>query len=209
MGKILSTITKPVRDFNVEARAHAVISKERPTAAPRYKVDQEQYKLIMKEYPDALQESLKKNEELDKHLKNVFLTSYDPVVKDRNPRQNINLEKPLPLDRSATTPFEYGFHEPKRIPLGKITLRKVLRFISEHHVDSKVNNAAKIAEDYLLPEKTVENILKYFKMYEIYIPTERKVKATFAGPTVLRKQIRSSDGQKLLGTFAKNKKDML
>lgn len=45
-------------------------------------------------------------------------------------------------------------------------------------------------------------------MYEIYVPTERKVKATFAGPVVPRKQI-SSDGQKLLGTFAKNKKDML
>ncbi|KAK9736447.1 Uncharacterized protein family (UPF0240) [Popillia japonica] len=208
MGKILSILTRPVRNFNVEARAHAVISKEKPNAAPRHKVDQEQYRLMLKEYPDALQESLKKNEKLDKHLKNVFLTSYDPVVKDRNRQENINLEKPLPLDKSATVPFEYGFYEPKRIPLGRITLRKVMRFISEHHVDSKANNATKIAEDYLLPEKTVENILKYFKMYEIYVPTERKVKATFAGPVVPRKQI-SSDGQKLLGTFAKNKKDML
>lgn len=124
-----------------------------------------------------MQESLKKNEKLDKHLKNVFLTSYDPVVsvsyfnlnisrfflvylfkvKDRNRQENINLEKPLPLDKSATVPFEYGFYEPKRIPLGRITLRKVMRFISEHHVDSKANNATKIAEDYLLPEKTVGN----------------------------------------------------
>lgn len=48
MGKILSILTRPVRNFNVEARAHAVISKEKPNAAPRHKVDQEQYRLMLK-----------------------------------------------------------------------------------------------------------------------------------------------------------------
>lgn len=66
-------------------------------------------------------------------------------------------DKPLPLSRTSTPEFEYGFHEPKRVALGKVTLRKALRFISEHHADSKTYNAVKIAEDYLLPEKTVGN----------------------------------------------------
>ncbi|GJQ81581.1 hypothetical protein Trydic_g9956 [Trypoxylus dichotomus] len=208
MGKILSLITKPVRDFNIEARAHAVISKEKPSVAPRHKVDQENYERMLKDYPDTLKESLKKNEQLDKHLKNVFLTSHDPVSKDEIAKTKINSEKPLPLDRTTQPDFEYGFYEPKRIPLGKVTLRKALQFISEHHVDAKTNNATKIAEEYLLPEKTVESILRYFKMYELYIPQERKVKATFAGPAVPRKRI-TTENQKLLGSFTKNKKDAL
>lgn len=40
-------------------------------------------------------------------------------------------------------------------------------------------------------------------MYEIYIPKERKAKATFAGPVVPRKQI-TTEGQKLLGSSTKN-----
>lgn len=35
----------------------------------------------------------------------------------------------------------------------------------------------------------LENIVKYFKIYEVYIPTEHKVKAKFAGPLVTRKQV--------------------
>ncbi|KRT82936.1 hypothetical protein AMK59_4517 [Oryctes borbonicus] len=155
-----------------------------------------------------MKESLIKNVQLEKYLKNVFLTSHDPVSKDTNLSKNINPEKPLPLDRTAQPDFEYGFYEPKHIPLGKVTLRKVFKFISEHHVDAKVNNATRIAEEYLLPEKTIENILKYFKMYELYIPKERKVKATFAGPVVPRKRF-ITEKQKLLESFAKNKKDAL
>lgn len=48
MGKILSTITKPVRDFNIESRAHAVISKEKPIVAPKHKADQQNYERVLK-----------------------------------------------------------------------------------------------------------------------------------------------------------------
>lgn len=48
MGKVLSIITKPIRDFNIESRAHAVISKEKPTVAPKHKSDQITYERIMK-----------------------------------------------------------------------------------------------------------------------------------------------------------------
>jgi NADH dehydrogenase [ubiquinone] 1 alpha subcomplex assembly factor 4 len=36
MGKILSVIQRKVNRFNVENRAHRVISKDKPTAAPKH-----------------------------------------------------------------------------------------------------------------------------------------------------------------------------
>jgi NADH dehydrogenase [ubiquinone] 1 alpha subcomplex assembly factor 4 len=36
MGKVLSVIKRKVNRFNVENRAHRVISKDKPTPAPKY-----------------------------------------------------------------------------------------------------------------------------------------------------------------------------
>lgn len=39
MGKVISKVSHPFRNFNVESRAHKIISKEKPIAAPKYKND--------------------------------------------------------------------------------------------------------------------------------------------------------------------------
>lgn len=36
MGKVFSVVTRPLKNFNVESRAHKIISKEKPVAAPHY-----------------------------------------------------------------------------------------------------------------------------------------------------------------------------
>lgn len=48
MGKVLTTLARPIKNFNLESRAHKVISKEKPTPAPKYKIDAEQYEQILK-----------------------------------------------------------------------------------------------------------------------------------------------------------------
>lgn len=48
MGKVLSLMTKPIREFNIESRAHAAISKEKPTLAPRHKADELNYERLLK-----------------------------------------------------------------------------------------------------------------------------------------------------------------
>lgn len=102
MGKVGSKIAHPFKNFNVEGRAHQIISKEKPTPAPKHKSDEVNvdnlikgntscnlYKtlvlidislLIYLEYPDIYEESLKKNESLDKHLRDVYVKSHDPDV---------------------------------------------------------------------------------------------------------------------------------
>jgi len=45
-SRVLNTATKVFRDFNVENRAHRVISKEKPTPAPRYPADEKELERI-------------------------------------------------------------------------------------------------------------------------------------------------------------------
>lgn len=47
MGKAISTLSKPIREFNIESRAHKVISKDKPNRAPLPKASEiayEEYK---------------------------------------------------------------------------------------------------------------------------------------------------------------------
>lgn len=50
MGKVFSIASKPFREFNIESRAHKVISKGKPTPAPKYKSDELDYERILKGY---------------------------------------------------------------------------------------------------------------------------------------------------------------
>ncbi|CAH2012259.1 unnamed protein product [Acanthoscelides obtectus] len=187
MGKVLSSIRHPFRNFNLESRAHKVISQEKPKPAPWRHTDQIEIERLMKEHTKEYEESLQKHEELDKHLKQVYVTSTNP---DEIPnKKNENPDRPLPTDRTTVQPFLYGMKEPERIPAGKSSLKGILELISLHQNDPKIYNAKKIAEDTMIPENTIKNILKYYRVFEVYIPQERQVKAKFAGPSLPRVEI--------------------
>nr|XP_022921279.1 protein NDUFAF4 homolog [Onthophagus taurus] len=198
MGKTISKIiTKPIREFNIESRAHKVISQPKPTPAPKYKSDELSYQQMLKNQPEEFKKALEKDDGLDKRLKDVFIRSHDPMVKHES-QGTTNPDRPLPTSRTYVDSGDYGFYEPKKVPLGRVTLRNVVKFISDHQSDKKTFSASKIAEQYLLPEDTTNHILKYYKMYEVYIPQERDVKAKFAGPTVARKKITVHNKLKML-----------
>lgn len=48
MGGLVSKATRPFRNFNIESRAEKVISKEKPTPAPKHKSSQMDYERILK-----------------------------------------------------------------------------------------------------------------------------------------------------------------
>lgn len=48
MGKALSTIANPFKNFNLESRAHKVISQSKPIPAPKYKKDELDFDRLMK-----------------------------------------------------------------------------------------------------------------------------------------------------------------
>lgn len=66
-----------------------------------------------------------------------------------------NPERPLPLNRKIVEDFDYGFKEPEKVPLGRVTLRNALKFINDNQSNPKEYSAVKIANEYLLPEETV------------------------------------------------------
>lgn len=185
MGKALSVLTGPFKNFNLESRAHKIISRDKPVPAPRHKKDQIDVDQLIRDHPDVYAESLKKHEVLDKHLKDVYVSSFDP---DKTPKPDTDPERPLPVNRSQVEDYEYGFKEPERVPPGKTTLRNVVKFLTDHQLDPRIFTIQKISDDYLLPEPTVSKILQHFRVLEIYIP-QQPTKAKFAGPGVPRYHI--------------------
>ncbi|XP_044259412.1 protein NDUFAF4 homolog [Tribolium madens] len=183
MGKVMSMMGRPFRNFNIESRAHKIISKDKPTPAPKHKSDQLDYERLIKEYPQEFMEGQKKHEQLDNYLKDVYVTSHDP-----NPtqEQKINPDRPLPLNRRQVEDFEYGVKEPKDIPEGKATLKQILKFVTDHQNDHRLHSVEAISKEYKIPKETTKNVLKYFKVFEVYLPEQRKVRAKFAGPSVPR-----------------------
>ncbi|KAF5284485.1 hypothetical protein FQA39_LY17020 [Lamprigera yunnana] len=174
---------RPIRDYNIESRAHKVISKDKPTPAPKHQINQKHYAQLLKEHPNPEVEALK-DETLYKRLRDVYVTSQDVT-----PISPISSNKPLPLVRKNIDEPEFGYHEPKRISLGRVTLKSAVEFISQHHLNAREHSISTISDKYKLPEETVKNIIEYFKVYEVYIPSEKKSKTNFFGPTVPRKQI--------------------
>lgn len=194
MGALVTRALRPIRSFNIENRAHRVISKEKPTPAPRYADNIEDLKRTLEYEPDITNKLDKKDPGLDNRLRDVYVTSHgrpeDDVTREIRERRNQN--RPLPQDRAMLEDFEFGFKEPERVQYGKTTLRHVMDFISAHQTDPKQITAAKIAFEYKMKEEDVGHILKYFKTFEVYIPETKKTPAIFAGPTQIRKQIEQS-----------------
>ncbi|XP_026499384.2 protein NDUFAF4 homolog [Vanessa tameamea] len=200
MGALVSKALRPIKSFNIENRAHQVISKEKPEVAPRYPSTAEELKRVHEIDPELDSKLDKKDTELDARLKDVYVTSYgkpeDDVTKEK---QQKGLERPLPQNRGLVPDFDFGLMEPAKIPYGKTTLRHAIDYISSHQVNPEEVTAAKIAHEYKMKEEDVENILKYFRTYDVYLPETKQAPAVFAGPSELRKQLYKSDVKKIVG----------
>ncbi|XP_050315345.1 protein NDUFAF4 homolog [Anthonomus grandis grandis] len=195
MGRAISKIKHPWRDFNLESRAEKVISNPVKTAAPRHKKDALDLERMKQEYPEVFAESLRKNETLDKYLKDVYVVSNEekPVEK----ALETNPSRALPQDRAQPEPYLFGHKEPDVIPPGKTTLRNALKFISQHQNEPRKYTPEHIANEHNIPEDVVKKILENYRVFQIYEPQESsKTRATFAGPAkpiveVIREPVKS------------------
>ncbi|CAK1543452.1 unnamed protein product [Leptosia nina] len=186
----LSRALRPLKSFNIENRAHRVISKEKPKVAPKYPSTFEDLQRVQEAVPDIDDKLDKKNQDLDQRLKDVYVTSTGIPEDDiTRKKKDENPDRPLPNDRKPLEDFDFGLKEPEKITYGRTTLRKSLEYISSHQMNPDEATPAKIAFEYKLKEKDVENILKYFKTFEIYIPETKNTNAVFAGPLTERKKL--------------------
>ncbi|XP_012276588.1 protein NDUFAF4 homolog [Orussus abietinus] len=168
MGKVYSILGRRLQRFNVDNRAQKILSRDKQNPAPQYKSTQEQLNIVKKLYPDFMEKHNKKDKELDHRLKDVRIVSHDPEGIKENVKSDP--KRSLPHERITAPEFEFGFYEPSVIPEGKCSLKQVLKLIENHAQDPQTHTAASIAQKYKLDPKHVENILRYYKMYELVLP---------------------------------------
>ncbi|XP_050671549.1 protein NDUFAF4 homolog [Leptidea sinapis] len=200
MGALLSRALRPLKSFNIENRAHRVISKEKPQPAPRYPSTIEDIQRVeetVKNIDDILE---RKDPGLDDRLKNVYVTSQGRPEDDitREVRQQ-RINRPLPQNTKAVEEFDFGLKEPDKVPYGRTTLRQAIEYISSHQMNPQEVTAAKVAFEYKLKEEDAVNILKYFKTFEIFVPETKESKAVFAGPSTIKKRLAQQSIPKIEG----------
>lgn len=185
MGALVTKALRPIKSFNIENRAHRVISKEKPVPAPKYPSNLEDVRRAMELEPDLDEKLEKKDVALDDRLKNVYVTSKGRPEDDIT-REAMSSGRLLPQDRKLLPDYDFGFKEPEQVKYGRTTLRSAMDFISSHQANPTEVTAEKIALEYKLKEEDVKNILKYFKTFEVYVPKTKSSPATFAGPAAIR-----------------------
>ncbi|XP_076656434.1 NADH dehydrogenase [ubiquinone] 1 alpha subcomplex assembly factor 4 isoform X2 [Halictus rubicundus] len=169
MGKVLSRLTRPIRTMNIENRAQKVISREKPVPAPHHASVSKQKELVDKMYPNFMEEHNVKNPALDERLKNVFVTSDDPVQPEQKTKEET--AKVLPQKGVSAPDFEFGFYEADTIPEGRCSLRQALAFMKSHADNPTEHTIEKIAVQYKLDKNVVASILKHFKIPEVETKT--------------------------------------
>lgn len=200
MGALVSKALRPLKSFNIENRAHRIISKEKPSPAPSYPSAVEDLKRALKADPNLNEKLDKKDPQLDDRLKDVYVTSFgraeDDITKEK---RNQSEDRPLPQDRRQHEDFDFGLKEPDKVPYGRTTLRHAINYISSHQANPEEITASKIAFEYKLKEEDVENILKYFKTYEVYVPASKGTPAVYAGPSEVRKKLYKKEIKEIEG----------
>ncbi|KAH9488566.1 hypothetical protein Btru_061834 [Bulinus truncatus] len=169
MGQILSAITKPVRNINIENRALKLLEKRKKIAdpSPKHPTTVKILSRVREENPELFQKEETRHELLHENLKKVYVESQDP------PLQASSDKKHIPLSRGAFVDSELGVMDIQYpTPEGRATLKTVFSFLGKHHANPNEITANAIAQEHKLDADQVNHILKHFRIFHLYIPDE-------------------------------------
>ena len=107
---------------------------------------------------------MKKDGELDSRLKNVYVTSQDPIIADHTNRKT-NPDKPMPMSRENVEFPEFGYHEPKQVSKGKLSIRQALLLISKHNQDPMENSPMRLANEFTIHPAVASKILLFLVLF--------------------------------------------
>ncbi|KAF7992336.1 hypothetical protein HCN44_001661 [Aphidius gifuensis] len=182
MGGVIARLSKPIRTFNIEHRAQKVINKK-PVVAPSYESVEKLKKAANEINPNFMKEHYVKDSILNARLREVYVSSHmKEAVSEDFP------EKPMPQNRRHERDFDYGFWEPNEIPKGNARFRDILQLMSDNMNDSEKYNAENLALKYQLNQNDVENILEYYRVFQVVVPK----KQSFDGIKVADPPIRAT-----------------
>ena len=118
LSKLRGTlVTRPIQRFNIESRTEKLLKEEKPTRAPHFPSTEELVENIRRDRPDIIEEASKKDTDLLKKLQNVYVSSNDPEVFDKDSNAKVNYdnpERPMPGKGIRSSP-SFGFAEASQL----------------------------------------------------------------------------------------------
>ncbi|XP_037376025.1 NADH dehydrogenase [ubiquinone] 1 alpha subcomplex assembly factor 4 isoform X2 [Talpa occidentalis] len=145
-----ASVTRAIRNFNLENRTEREISKMKPSSAPRHPSTKKLLQEQISHNPGIKGEIARKDDRLLSLLKDVYVDSKDPVasmqVKDAvTPQQ--------PKEFRLPKGHHFEMMNIKNIPKGKISIVEALTLLNNHKLHPETWTAEKIAEEYHLEQK--------------------------------------------------------
>uniref|UniRef100_A0A671Q2H4 NADH dehydrogenase [ubiquinone] 1 alpha subcomplex assembly factor 4 n=1 Tax=Sinocyclocheilus anshuiensis TaxID=1608454 RepID=A0A671Q2H4_9TELE len=144
-----SRVTRLMRNFNIENRAHREISKTKPKAAPRHPASSSSPR------EDIAEEIHQKNDPLLSMLKDIYVESKDPDPQVEEEMQRRALKYSLPGE-------PYGFCDVTDVPKGKLSLVEALTSVH-------MTVPEKLAQEYSLDPKDAKALTEFFFPFDIKI----------------------------------------
>ncbi|XP_069462516.1 NADH dehydrogenase [ubiquinone] 1 alpha subcomplex assembly factor 4 [Ambystoma mexicanum] len=169
-------VTRAFKNFNVESRAHRVISKEKPNPAPLHPTTQKDIELL-NHHRDLQDKIYKKDDNLLSLLREVYVHSTDPLPAQASESSAIG--RPQEEFRHPKLSFKQdpsSILNVENIPRGKLSIVEALAALSNHKNHPDMWTAEKIAEEYCLELKDTKSLLEFFIPFDVRIvpPTEPK-----------------------------------
>uniref|UniRef100_C3ZM88 NADH dehydrogenase [ubiquinone] 1 alpha subcomplex assembly factor 4 n=1 Tax=Branchiostoma floridae TaxID=7739 RepID=C3ZM88_BRAFL len=187
MGSKISKVPKaglrPMKNLNVEARAHRLIDVDKPKPAPQYPSTKEEIARVQKLHPEIVKQQQTKDVRLDDFLKQVRVESHDPVPKCTINDQSSNMWiKTLHILYNWIPPStDFLCYKFCNCFPGKMTVYQILEVLVRHKKDPEEWTAEKVSQDFSLELEHARGLLTYFKTFEI--------RAIGQIPEEIRKQI--------------------
>ncbi|XP_030051497.1 NADH dehydrogenase [ubiquinone] 1 alpha subcomplex assembly factor 4 [Microcaecilia unicolor] len=167
-------VSRALRNFNLETRAHQEIGREKPELAPRHTIR------VPQKHPEVREEISKKNDHLLSLLKDVYVDSADPPVEVKN-QSNSDEQMENRVPKVTVKHDAWGILDPPSIPKGKLSVVEALSLLSNHKNSPTTWTAEKIAEEYILELKDTKALLEFFIPFDLkLIPPKdtKQIKST-------------------------------
>ncbi|XP_069829689.1 NADH dehydrogenase [ubiquinone] 1 alpha subcomplex assembly factor 4 [Dendropsophus ebraccatus] len=160
-----SNLVRAFKNFNVESRAHRLIGKDKPSAAPLHPATKDAVQAALANHPEVQDKIYKKDDQLLSRLKEVYVDSTDPL-KQAKARATLPNQEDFRLPKHMMRNETFGVDD---IPKGKISIVEALTIISSHKKTPETWTAEKVAGEYSLALKDAKALLEFFTPFDIKI----------------------------------------
>ncbi|CAF1304211.1 unnamed protein product [Rotaria sordida] len=189
MGSAVSRATRFLRMYNIDNRVDRVLSKEKPTPAPRYPTDLQNLQSSNAESNIAPETIHNKDQQLLKYLRDVkiYSTGDNPVIHRRDDTSSHPTIPPL-LNRleesidEKSTDGAFGYVEPQRIPPGRISLRQFLTYLQKYRDSPEEYSIDRFVDMYTIKPEIAQKLFKYHNLLTLQEFSRQKSKASARPP---------------------------